>query len=231
VVRHPKNVHQHFRLQIINNGTPVNFADDKFQTSYNKDMCTAALTKEPFHFHDGLDQYVHVHWDNATGGAILKSYGWNFWNFIAGPDQVLGYRFDQLPRLVHVPIHGQALPKPPADAQYYIYVGDRSSYRQASWNDFLRKKITQFFSDQPGQSSSHNWLTHLLPSARAHEGHDHPGASPTATVNTADEARLTRINNVLGSVVIFAQKHPPTDEQIKDRFNQLIPLPESSCGG
>jgi hypothetical protein len=32
-------------------------------------------------------------------------------------------------------------------------------------------------------------------------------------------------------VVIFAQNDEPTDEQIRERFNNLVPLHDSTCGG
>ena len=45
-----------------------------------------------------------------------------------------------------------------------------------------------------------------------------------------EEEQLTRINNLVGNVVIFVQSDKPTDRQIKDRFNDLEPLTDSSCG-
>jgi hypothetical protein len=99
-IRHPARTHFHFRLQVINGGTPVNFAEDKFQTPFDTDNCSAALTREPIHFHDQLDQFVHIHWAGMTGGLLLKNYGWNF---ISGPDDTLGYRFDQFPRPARPP--------------------------------------------------------------------------------------------------------------------------------
>ena len=46
-----------------------------------------------------------------------------------------------------------------------------------------------------------------------------------------EEEKLTRINNMIGNVVIFVQKDKPTDQQIKERFNDLEPLSDSTCGG
>lgn len=225
-VRQPVAMHYHFRLQIINGGTPVNFAASQFQTPFDKGICSAALPPEPFHFHDGLDQFVHVHWANATGGDFLKHYGWNF---IAGTDKTLGYRFDQLPKVVRVPIHGHALPKPPADANYYLYVGNKDTYRQASWDEFLRADLKDFFAAAPtARADSPAWLSALVPGASAHAGHDHAAAGSDAPT---DEQQLIKIHNVIGNAVIFAQKDAPTDEQIRARFNSLVPLPESTCGG
>lgn len=210
-VRHPQSAHYHFRLQVINNNTPVNFADAKFQTEFNKDQCTAALTQEPIHFHDSLDQFVHIHWDHMTGGLLLKHYGWNF---IGGPGHLLGVRFDQLPQLTFVPIHGRALPQPPAAANYYVYVGDDDAYREQSWDDFLHQDLRDFFKAKSAPSNQ-SWINQFIPAALAH----------------GDDDKLTKLNDVLGSVIIFAQKDRPTEAQIKDRFSRLVPLPQSSCGG
>ncbi len=207
-VRHPQATHYHFRLQVINDGEQVDFASAKFQEPEGT-VCTVALATEPIHFHDHLDQFAHIHWDHMTGGLLLKNYGWNF---ITGPDNTLGYRFDQLPRVIRVPIHGQALPAPSKDARYFVYTGDADSYQARDWNDFLKQDLRDFFA---GKKLSAGWWGGLVPTASAH----------------GDDPRLTQLNDVLGSVVVFAQKNPPTPAQIKDRFNHLVPLPESTCGG
>lgn len=193
-IRHPSSTHFHFRLQVIVDGEPVNFAEPKFQTAFNKDLCTAALTNEPIHFHDSVDQFVHVHWSGITGGLLLKDYGWNL---IGGPSDTLGYRFDKLPKLLRVPIHGPALPQPPQGAKFYVYTGGKDSFKQRNWDDFLNKDLKSF-----------------LPSASA-----------------SDNQSLVRLNDVLGSAVIFAQKNQPSDQQVRDAFDHLLPLPTSSCSG
>ena len=53
-LRRPVGTHYHFRMQIIVDGAPVDFADPKYQTILGQDICTAALTKEPVHFHDKI---------------------------------------------------------------------------------------------------------------------------------------------------------------------------------
>jgi hypothetical protein len=209
-LRRPANGHFHFRLQVVVDAKPVNFADDKYQTEFNADICTAALTKQPVHFHDKLDQFVHIHWANISGGIVLKNYGWNL---IGGATKTLGYRFDQLPKIVRVPIHGQNLPTPEVGDHYYIYTGDDTAYQQRDWQQFLHADVRDFFAGKQVQASL---LQDIIPAAYAHG---------------ADEEALTKLNDVVGSVVIFAQKDAPTDAQIKDRFNHLIALPQSSCGG
>jgi len=209
-IRHPQATHYHFRLQLLVNSAAVNFGKAPFQES-EAGVCSEDLTSEPIHFHDNLDQFVHIHWNGMTGGLLLKNYGWNL---ISGPDDTLGYRFDQLPKLTRVPIHGHDLPKPPADAHYYTYtstITDPTAYRERSWNDFLHQDLHTFF----GAKTSTSWLNQLVPSAYAH----------------GDDDKLAALNDVLGNVVVFVQKTPPAPAQIKARFEHLIPLPESTCGG
>lgn len=207
-IRSPHSQHVHLRLQIITDGKAADFSQSKFQTTFNQDICSAALTNQPFHFHDELDQFLHVHWANVTGGLLLKNYGWNF---IGGPDNTLGYRFDQFPKLTRVPIHGLDLPKPARDDKYYVYVGDQSGYQQRSWPDFLTESINDFMAGKTALASS--WL------------------APTAFAASISQEQAAQLNHVIGNVVIFAQKNPPTDQQIKDRFNHLIPIPTSQCSG
>ncbi|HEX3082871.1 MAG TPA: hypothetical protein VHQ86_06540 [Candidatus Saccharimonadia bacterium] len=210
--RQPQPTHYHFRLQILVDGKPVNFAGPKFQESEGT-VCTEALTAEPMHFHDNLDQFVHIHWAGMTGGLLLKNYGWNL---IGGPDDTLGYRFDKLPKISRVPIHSKALPSVPAGSNYYVYsstIIDPDAYKQRTWNEFVKDDFTVFFSKQVPAKTS--WLDRIIPAAYAH----------------GDETELAALNDVLGNVVIFVQKTPPTADQIKARFEHLVPLPQSSCGG
>jgi hypothetical protein len=209
-IRHPTGTHYHFRLQVINDGKAVNFADPAYQTEFNKDICSVKLTHEPIHFHDGVDQFVHVHWAHMTGGLLLKNYGWNF---IGGLPGMLGVRFNDAPKVAPVMIHGNALPKVASGDHYYVYTGDADGYRERSWNDFLSQDINVFMG-HPSISARGFW-DWLVPAAQAH----------------GDDEALTELNHVVGNVVIFAQKDRPTDAQIKARFEHLVPLPESTCGG
>jgi hypothetical protein len=209
-IRHPVASHYHFRLQMLVNGTAVNFGGTAFQTPLNHDLCSAKLTTEPIHFHDGLDQFVHVHWAGMTGGLFLKNYGWDLAGGLPG---LLGVRFDQVPRLVPVAVHGTALPAAVEGDRYYVYVGNAAGYQERPWNDFLHQDLERFFTGRAAAVSG-PW-SGLVPAASAQ----------------GDEAQLTQLNHVVGSAVIFAQRDKPTDAQIKDRFAHLVPLPESSCGG
>jgi hypothetical protein len=226
-VRKPKLDHYHFRMQILVNGKAENFADPKYQVTYVKDQCTADLPEQPIHFHDNKDQFVHIHWQDITGGMVLKYYGWNY---ISGLPDALGYRFDKTPPK-KVPIHSNDLPTVPKDANFHVYIGDEHGYVERNFADFKNQKLEQFFgktSNFPGRDVQSSFLNWLVPKATAHGTEDH---SVVSDINETQEEKLTRINNLIGNVVIFVQKDRPTDQQIQDRFNRLEPLSESTCGG
>jgi hypothetical protein len=217
-VRQPVSTHYHFRLQAVVGGQPVNFADSAYQTPKGADTCTAALTKEPIHFHDGLNQFVHIHWKGMTGGLLLKNYGWNH---IGGVPDMLWYTFKNA-KPSAIPIHGNVLPTPPPSSTYYIYTGTATHYQQRNWDEFLKQDLESFFKQSPQTS----WLDHLVPAVQAHAGHSH-----TEDPAQGDDPALVKLNNLVGNIVIFAQATKPSDEQIRSRFNNLIDLPKSSCSG
>jgi len=225
-IRQPLYEHYHYRMQILVDGKPVNFATKAFQEGYSKDNCNAALTTHPIHFHDDKDQFVHIHWEGLTGGQVLKYYGWNF---IGGTKGSLGYRFDTLPKLQKVAIHGNELPAIPESDQFYIYSGDENGFKQQSFNDFTGQDLEKFFG-KVSNSPAHNLnkqkrgglAAMLSPKVSAMESDNASGLSGE---------QLTRLNNLIGNVVIFVQKQKPGDAQIKERFNHLEPLSDSACGG
>lgn len=225
-IRNPSFEHYHFRTQIVVNGKSVDFSAGEFQVPNDKGSCTIELGGHPVDFHDNVDQMTHIHWDGMTGGEFLKYFGWNF---IGGDDEVLGRRFDQgMMNMPHVMRYGDLLPEVPADANFYVYTGDENTYEKKSWDDFLNQNLEDFFGKQSnlkqGEQAS-RWDSLLFKNAAAHggvnDGHD----------EDLSEAELTRVNNLIGNVVIFAQNDEPTDEQIRERFNNLVPLQDSTCGG
>jgi hypothetical protein len=227
-IRSPRMEHLHFRMQLLVNGKAVDFSQTAFQTTYAKDQCNGDLPTVPIHFHDDKDQFVHIHWKDITGGQVLKDFGWNV---IGGPDDSLGYRLDELPKIKKVAIHGNNLPALPKDAQFWVYVGDEKGYESRSFELFKNRSLETFFGTRSNfltyEPSGNRVLNWFFPTASAHAGHDHSAT----TLNESDEERLTRINNLVGNVVIFVQPDKPSDLQIKARFANLLPLSDSTCGG
>lgn len=225
-IRKPAFQHYHFRMQILVNGSSVDFADKEFQTPAGHDVCTAALTKQPIHFHDDKDQMVHIHWDGITGGQVLKYYGWNY---IGGQHGSLGMRFDQLPKLVNVPIHGNSLPQIPDGDKFYVYIGDENGYKQKSFDQFTHQDLEKFFGKKSNlpENETSSLLDKLFPKAYAHGGHEHVAG---ASVDPSQE-ELKKINNLIGNVVIFVQKDKPNSDLIKSAFDHLEPLSPSTCAG
>lgn len=234
VIRNPKLEHYHFRMQISVNGKAEDFSTEAYQTGYAKDQCNANLPEQPIHFHDNKDQFTHIHWEGMTGGMVMKYYGWNF---IGGKDSSLGYKLNDLANIQEVTTHGSYLPSISKDDAFYIYTGDENTYKQQSFEDWKNKDLEDFFgktSNSPAhelnKSGDVSVLDLLFPKAYAHGTEDDAHGDDGATAET-DQEKLTRINNLLGNVVIFVQKDKPTDQQVKARFNDLEPLTDSTCGG
>jgi hypothetical protein len=125
------------------------------------------------------------------------------------------------------------LPVIPDDANFYVYIGDADSYEQKDWDTFLSEDLEDFMGKKSylntDDETSFNPLDLFTQKAYAHGGEVDEHSEPIE--GEEDEARLERINNLIGNVVIFVQNEEPTDEQIKDRFNNLTPLHDSVCGG
>jgi hypothetical protein len=231
VIRNPKLEHYHFRTQILVDGKAEDFGSQGYQKGYVKDQCNANLPEQPIHFHDNKDQFTHIHWEGMTGGMVMKYYGWNF---IGGIDNALGYKLDNLKDIQKVTTHGDYLPETPKDANFYVYTGDENGYKERSFDDWKNQDLETFFnttSNFPAheQNKQTSLLNKIFPKASAHGGED-DGNDGEAGEETEQE-KLTRINNLIGNVVIFVQKDNPSDQQIKDRFNDLEPLTDSTCGG
>lgn len=231
VIRHPKSEHYHFRMQILVDGKAENFAEQKYQTGYQKDLCNAKLTEQPIHFHDNKDQFTHIHWEGMTGGMVLKYYGWNF---IGGLPDMLGFTLDNLRDIQPVTTHGSYLPTIPKGDNFYIYVGVENSYRQVSFNDWINKDLEEIFGKESNfpahdKNKRSSFINSMVPTAQAHGG-EADGADGEPGEETPQE-RLTHINNLVGNVLIFVQKDPPSEQQIKEQFNKLEPLTASTCGG
>lgn len=231
-IRSPKLEHFHFRMQILVNGKAEDFSANKYQIGYSKDQCSVALPGQPIHFHDEKDQMTHIHWQGMTGGTVMKYYGWNY---IGGMSNALGYRTDKLSDIQKVSIHGNILPPAPSSSQLYVYTGDEHGYQERSFEDWKNQRLEVFFgvkSNMPthdmNKGDRSSLMSKMFPKAYAHgSASDADGNDGTET----EEEKLTRINNLIGSVVIFAQENKPTDQQVKDRFNRLEPLTDSTCGG
>jgi hypothetical protein len=226
-IRKPTYQHYHFRTQILVDGTAVDFSKDEFQKeTVASTSCSADVGGVPIDFHDHMDQLTHVHWNGMTGGEFLKYFGWNY---TGGSEGLLGRRYDAGVMPLPVKIHGKLLPSVPDKDNFYVYVGDKKGYQQKSWNDFLKLDLETFFGKQSNighseEVSSNTVLDWLFPKAYAHGEimDEHPSSK--------SEEELTRINNVVGNVVIFAQQTEPTKDQIKARFDNLVPLHDSTCG-
>lgn len=230
----PQVDHYHFRLQILNNGEPINFADSRFQKEQPVGVCSGGLSPEPFHFHDSEDQLVHVHWRGMTGAQLLKYYGWS----TGGLGDVVGYRFDTFPTIQRVSPYTNAL-QSLQGKRVWIYTGDETSYEKRSWSDFLTKPIDDFFGKKSvirQNAEQTSWLetpvyAHNENLATNTTNYDEATA-PKATVSKQyTKEELEQINDLVGNLVLFVQESEPTAGQITQRFQLLVPLKATVCGG
>lgn len=227
-IRNPQFEHYHFRTQIVVDNEPVDFSRDEFQTE-TPGTCSADPGGTPVDFHDKMDQMTHIHWDGMTGGEFLKYYGWNF---IGGSDDNLGRRYDDGFMPTHsVDRYGDFLPDIPENSNFYVYIGDGDGYERKDWNDFLEQDLEEFFGKKSNLSQDEQ--TSLLEKIFFPKAYAHGGMMDTHEDEDSNksEEELKRINNLIGNVVIFVQNDEPTAEQITERFNDLVPLHDSTCGG
>lgn len=221
-VRHPQFEHSHFRMQLIVEGKNINFGDPEFQTPITSTSCDTKISNEPIHFHDGKDQLVHIHWSNLTGGQVLKYYGWDK---AGGPAEFMGYRFDAFPSIKKVYIHGEVLPVTAKNSKLWVYSGNAESYKHRKTQEFLNSDLEKFFGRESkvGESALVKLRNYIMPKVYAHDGEIH--------LDKENSAKLERVNNLLGNVVIFAQDTQPPDDIVRERFEKLEPLSDSICGG
>lgn len=230
-LRNPEFEHYHLRTQIVVDGEPIDFSHREFQEEYDKNSCSAELTGQPIDFHDDMDQMAHVHWRGITGGEFLKFYGWNL---IGGEDDSLGRRYDQgMMRMHRIDTAGDLLPEVPENANYYVFIGDENGYEQKNWDEFLEMDLEDFLDKKSylntDDETSFNPLDWITQKAYAHGDEDDGHIEVSELEN--EEEKLERINNLIGNIVIFAQETEPSEEQIQDRFANLVPLSDSVCGG
>ncbi len=238
---YPKMDHFHFRLQYIFRGQAENFGTPRYQIDYLKDICNGALSESPIHFHDKTDQLVHLHWRGMTGGDILKFYGNNT---TGGIDNTMGFKLDQLlsfpPKITNIPIYGNNLPKPQGNDQYFIYSGEKDNFQKKNFEDFKSNTLEEFLGKNSKLREQFEEVEQLEKSEKlsikveAHNGEEHrtPAEATQHDLTTKKtEEELKQINNLIGNVVIFVQSSKPTNDQVKARFDNLVPLNPSVCGG
>ena len=216
----PEFAHHHFRMQFFDGDSRVDFSQDKFQEDYVKDACVG-LAETPIHFHDGQDQIVHIHWRDITGGQVLKYYGLNL---IGGVDDVLAYKkSSNLLKPDKINIFADVLN--PSVEKLHIYTGDKNNYEKRELKEFLKQDLETFF----GQESSYSGVTQVFAHNDESDGH-HDGDNAAGEKEYSQD-ELEQLNDLIGNIVIYAQEDEPSEERIKEAFNNLVELEPSTCGG
>jgi hypothetical protein len=222
-LNNPTLAHYHLRLQLIIEGNQIDFSKSEFQESYDKNNCSAQITDEPIHFHDNNKQLLHVHWQGITGGEVLKYFGLNK---IGGIDGVLGYRLDSLPKIEPISTKSSALPKPNSDSKMFIYKSKPDGFQQVSETNFLFDDLENTLKKSISrQQREANTTTSNPFFIRAY-------SQPQNSIIPVElEGKLNEINDLIGNIVIFIQKTEPAESQVSEKFNNLVPLTASVCGG
>jgi hypothetical protein len=224
---YPKTDHSHIRLQYVYHGKSEDFGSNKYQVKYDKNVCNGGITDTPLHFHDNEDQVLHLHWQRLTGGDILKYYGNNK---TVGLGNVMGFRLDKL-AINHFPDvvnnFGDILPKTEKEDKYYVYTGEKDNYIKRDFNDFINKDIESFLGKN---SILREQFEEVNKTSNIFETNVYAHSEVTKNSNKSEE-ELKQINNLLGNIVIFVQKDEPSNDKVKERFDNLAPLEDSVCGG
>jgi hypothetical protein len=231
-IAYPQVDHYHLRLQVIDSGKAISFADKEYQVDLPAGVCKGGLTAEPFHFHDNEDQLVHVHWQGVTGKQMLGYYGY-------GSLDSLGYRLDNLlkwpPAISSVKTHSSQLSSLNGK-KLWIYTGDEIGYKSRIIEEFLLQDINVFLGKKSqGRTDRENKTSWLETPVYAHGGIDDEVAdtsSPSSSSSkTYSKEELETINDLVGNIVIFTQDSEPKVEEVQAKFANLIPLKPSACGG
>jgi hypothetical protein len=214
----PSVAHHHIRLQIINEGNTINFADEKFQEPYKKDQCSGELSEKPIHVHDNKDQIVHIHWSGITGGELLKFYGLNE---IGGFDDNLGYTLAGDGFIKTVPIQGKLINNSTNNSKIWIYTGDTNQFKKQDTKLFLKKDLEKFLGKKSKLTIQRENISFLGILGFADSGDN----------KQISDKELENIQDLIGNIVVFIQYDEPNSTEIQEKFKNLVELDKSVCGG
>lgn len=235
----PRADHYHFRWLLAVEGELVDFSTGNFQMPTGGDTCSAALATEPFHFHDGVGQWVHVHWADLTGESLLKYYGWDFGGELPG---LLGMRIDLLEQFQWPVVATSAaqLPQPrPTVNNLYIYIvpfGGRAE--RVLTNQFRLSELADTFagvaSSQglPTAGAEREQLPGFLKTVRAHTNTVNQTKSlPLSAARSRDLPQLPAGFETPGDILMFVQPDEPSAAQIQQQLQKVVAIPDSGCSG
>jgi hypothetical protein len=227
-LRFPEFDHSHFRMQYIFQGQAEDFGSPRYQVEYSKDSCSGDLPKQPIHFHDNRNHFVHIHWQKATGGQVLKFYGLNK---IDSFDQYLGLRIDDLLKgqLNPIPTHSNALPKPKEGDQFYVYTGKKNDFKKKDINDFVTQDLEKFFGVDSSirktlEDDKKTKVNFLELNAKAHSGIEHTNQTEAQKhdAEVKEEQKLkAEVEARNNQVTQNSTPLPKTEEELKDINNLL----------
>lgn len=219
-VTFPRGTEYALRFQMVVEGQLVDFSQPAYQTELDERICSE-LSQRPVAFHGGQNQWLHVYWQDLSGGTILRNYGYkNFPPF----ENYLGVRADNFPQFEPVAIHGNALPETDPSSQLYVYTGDQFGYTRRDESLFLEQPLEEFLREViPGTP-----MNSLGIEGRAQTEEAEPAAGPTLERNL-ETSKRGRPLDILGNVVVFVQAREPSEQQIIERFLTLTANQPVTC--
>lgn len=230
-LRRPQTANHYFRLQVVVEGETVDFGQSPYQDPGLQTQCGDSLAQRPLYASSGLDQIIHVRWAGIRGGDVLKYYGINN---LGSQDGFLGYRLDESVRPQKIDILGNFLPLPEEDSEYWVYTNDPAGvilYRNRTIDDFnlldletfLDKKST-LTQSREDEAEKDRWFDPVITAFAQDEIAEDPAES---TSEEDEEEELPQ--DFLGDIVIFVQEDQPEIEEIIDRFENVVELPNIRC--
>jgi hypothetical protein len=240
-ITYPKTIHTHFMIKLYNNGSIYKTNSLKAMSPSDQTLCSGLITSEPMHFHDNVEDMVHLHWQGITGGQFLKYLGANY---IGGFDSILGIRLDKLKELKIIPIRTtDKMIKPYPDSLIKIYIKRVNSedYENMSLHDFLKLQLSEL--DPVYKASSNNTKEpHIsildyfnIESAYAHndEGDlDGDGNTDSSTNNTVISKPTSLSSTTMPRILFYMnQANDISKEQLKKDDSTFTKDIAGQCNG
>ena len=220
-LKNPSLDHQHLRLKLLVNGKRIDFGSQEYQKEFDKSICDNKLSSEPFHFHDNLDQYLHLHWKGLTGGDMLTYLNIN--NKLRANLRTLAFRFDYFPQLQRIRTLEPKLDiEKGSSIQIYFRGYQQEQISKINIDMFKSTAITDL--NKKVYSAYNKNEANNTNVAYAHEGEDDSD-------NQAVDSEKQKIESLLGDFVIVINKEEIKDNELKQLFTDWIDIPESVCGG
>lgn len=234
----PKTTHTHAMIKFYNNGSIYKTNLFNAMSPSDQTLCSGLITSEPIHFHDNVEDIIHLHWDNITGGQVLKYLGANY---IGGFNNLMGIRLDRLNKYKITPIYtkDKALkPYPESLVKIYIKKVSSTNYEKVSLSDFIKLELSSLDPSYKPTAINNNILSnpknYLWSKARAHndEG-DLDGDGSSSNSSQSKASKPSSLSSVALPHILFYtnQVDDISEEQLQKDDASFTSTIDSQCNG